>query len=296
MRVKITAPVRIDISGGWPDSDPYRKDFGGAVLNAAICRTDMPYRTCAVLDGFSKTDLRNVLPRSGQGTSGSLRAVELAASNPNLLSDKLDLIRRVWIFENRVIGFRAGLQDEAAAIYGGVNYWEFGNGPGEETPIRRIEIPPTKAQPLEDKLVLVYFNEEHLSANIHDSVFGPGNYDRNVPMLDRMKQIASEMKNNLSGKFDESYFGRLIEETWELQKSLHSSIETYTMRKVQNALKGSYAAFRAIGAGGGGSGIFYGDRQEIISTFNKAVQESTIPSGVQIIPFRFEYEGIRIEA
>ena len=34
--IKVTAPVRIDISAGWSDAAPFQQDFGGAVLNAAI--------------------------------------------------------------------------------------------------------------------------------------------------------------------------------------------------------------------------------------------------------------------
>ena len=29
--IKVTAPVRIDISAGWSDADPFRGEFGGAV-------------------------------------------------------------------------------------------------------------------------------------------------------------------------------------------------------------------------------------------------------------------------
>ncbi len=293
--MKITAPVRIDISGGWPDSDPYRKDFGGAVLNAAITRTDMPYRVCATLDGFLKTEPGNVLPHSGQGTSGALRAVELAASNPALLQDRMDLIRRVWLFENRVIGFRAGVQDEAAAIYGGVNYWEFGSGPGESVAIKRVPIPRDRAELLEERLVLMYFGESHLSANIHDLVFGPENYENSIPKLDRMKEIAFQMKGMLLDNFHETQFGDYINETWELQRSLHSSIESKSMKTIQKALRGDYLAYRAIGAGGGGSGIYYGEAPKICESFRIAQELGKIPPNAKLIPFKFEYSGIRRE-
>src|SRR3989338_7344381 len=146
--IKVTAPVRIDISAGWSDADPFKHEFGGAVLNAAI-----NLRVAGVLGkGKLITDLQKVPAASGLGTSGALRSVYLVASNPSLIKNKLDLIRRVNIFENAIVGQRAGYQDQAAAIFGGVNYWEF---TGADR-IRRIGIDKNKAEHLHDRLVLVY--------------------------------------------------------------------------------------------------------------------------------------------
>ena len=192
MAIKVSAPVRIDISGGWPDSDPYRKDFGGAVLNIAISP-----RVSAEFQGINLVNsLGEVPPSSGLGTSAALRSCYLAAANPKLAEDKIDLIRRVHMFENQVLGQRAGFQDEAAAIYGGGNYWEFGTNGS----IRRFEISREELETLESRIVLINTGASHLSANIHDLVFGPGNYERNIPTLDRMKEIAKEMRENKIGR------------------------------------------------------------------------------------------------
>jgi len=288
--LKVTAPVRIDISAGWPDSDPYRKDFGGVVLNAAI-----DLRVSAVFDGNNIiTSLNNVPFGGGLGASGAVRATYLVASNPNLLKDRSDLIKRVHKFENEVIGYRAGFQDEAAAIFGGVNYWEFGSNDS----IKRQSIDQKTAQDLEDHLVLVYTGQNHLSPNIHDLVFGVENYERNIPTLDKMKISAKEMfhilqRGSLSNMED------MINETWELQKSLHSSIEIPIMKQIQeSAARGkysfpSYSAIRATGAGSGGCMIFYTNDKnnliEIIKKLEKSIQ------GIKYIPFKFDFEGIRIE-
>lgn len=279
---KITAPVRIDISGGWPDSDPYRKDFGGAVLNAAI-----NHRVSAQLDAPNLTTSLNDVPKSsGLGTSGALRAAYIVASNNSLIRDKLDLIRRVHRFENEVLNQRAGLQDEAAAIFGGVNYWEFGHNGA----IRRFPISREKAQHLEDHLVLIYLGEDHLSSDIHNLVFGPENYGANIPLLDRMKEIAELMKNNLADFYKMT---SLISETWDLQRELHSSIETESMRTLQAGLKQYYSACRATGAGGGGCMIFYAKDKKALANAAAKLQKD-IPH-MKVLPFQFDYEGIRME-
>ena len=281
MAIKITAPVRIDISGGWPDSDPYRKDFGGIVLNAAI-----NMRVSAYFDGYLKTDPCNVPPHSGLGTSGALRAVEIAASNQELLEDKLELIKKVHKFENEIINHRAGFQDQAAAIYGGMKLWEF----RKNGAIKYSPIPIEKANLLEQRIVLIYTGEEHLSGNIHDLVFGAGNYKRNIPRFDRMKEIAGIMADNL---VNWKLMGELITETWDLQRSLHESIETDCMRTIQKFAKGLYDGARATGAGGGGCMIFYtNNKKNLIEKFESAKKE--LPQ-IRIINFKLDYEGIKLE-
>jgi D-glycero-alpha-D-manno-heptose-7-phosphate kinase len=279
MGLRVTAPVRIDISAGWPDSDPYRRDYGGAVLNAAINQ-----RVSAHFDGNLTISPDKVQSHSGQGTSGALRSVELVASNPGLLKDRIGLIKKVHFLENRIVGHRAGFQDEAAAIYGGVNYWEFSS----RGAIRRTPILKRKAGHLQERVVLIYTGESHLSGNIHELVFGGRNYERNTPRFDRMKAIASEMRDSID---DEDKMALLIAETWELQKGLHPSIETPQMRALQRYLAGTYLAARAIGAGGGGSMLFYtSDRKSLVKMFSA---RKTLKK-MEIIPFRFEYRGIKV--
>lgn len=279
MGVRVTAPVRIDISGGWPDSDPYRADFGGFVLNAAI-----NLRVSACLNRDLVISPGSVPPHSGLGASGALRTAELVASNPRLLRDKIGLIGKVHAYENKIIENRAGFQDEAAAIFGGVNYWEF----GRKGKIRLQKIARKKAEHLEERILVIYTGQTHLSANVHDLVFGPRNYRRNIPALHRMKQIAAEMRENMANEKD---MARLIDETWALQKSLHSSIETSRMRTVQKVLRQYYLAARATGAGGGGSMIFYtDDKERLMRIMRQRRRELT---GISMIKCRFDYLGVR---
>jgi len=283
MGVLVSAPVRIDISAGWPDSDPYRKTYGGIVLNGAI-----NHRVLAIFTKDLSISLGEVPSQSGLGTSGALRAVELVASNSDLIKDKHDLIKRVHAFENQIIGYRAGFQDEAAAVYGGVNLWFFyKNGS-----IDCKKVPIEQAEHLEKRLVLVYTGERRLSRNIHDLVFGSKNYRKKIPIITRMKGIAKEMAKNIT---DEKRMGILIDETWKLQKALHSSIETPRMRALEDKLKGLYIGARAIGAGGGGSMLFYTTDKNKLTKALESLLESPTYQGTRIIPFRFDYEGIRLE-
>ncbi len=280
--VRVTAPVRIDISAGWSDADPFRREFGGAVLNAAI-----DLRVSATLKGNAMiSSLDKVPANSGLGTSGAVRTVFLVASNPSLASDKIDLINRVNTLENAIIGQRAGFQDQAAAIFGGVNYWEF----RQDGLIRRKEVSKKKAEHLFDRLVLVFSGDRHLSGNVHEEVFTSRKFMKQIPGIDRMRQIAKEMYDNLD---NEVKMAGLMNETWVLQKALHKNMETPAMRELQKIADGSFLAARATGAGGGGCMLFYTHRKkELIKNFERAGRK--MPK-MKVLPFRFDYQGLKLE-
>ena len=73
-----SAPIRLDLAGGWTDVGPYPYDFGGEVVNFAI-----NLRVTAELNPPS--DIEVVFPvqrGSGLGTSSALSSSTEALSNP----------------------------------------------------------------------------------------------------------------------------------------------------------------------------------------------------------------------
>jgi D-glycero-alpha-D-manno-heptose-7-phosphate kinase len=280
----VTAPVRIDISAGWSDADPFRKDFGGAVLNAAI--------NLRVKGILNKKDLINSLDRvpasSGLGTSGALRTVYLVAANPSLIKNKLELIERVHVFENAIVGQRAGFQDQAAAIFGGVNYWEF----KPDGRIVRKSISKKCATHLYDRLVLVYTGDKHLSSNVHQDVFGNGKFMEHIPAIDKMKKIAKKMYEHIN---DQEIMADLIAKTWDLQKNLHKGIETSTMKKIQEYCKDYTLASRATGAGGGGCMLFYAKPELKRGLVRRLKKLGRKEKGIKVLPFEFDFKGIEMK-
>jgi|GEM_PF-1513815 len=289
MAIKVTAPVRW-VAGGWPDSPPFRDEYGGCVLNAAINR-----RVSATLNDFDLTTSLNGLPKNcGLGTSATLRTCFLVASNPALLQGnskkKIELAKRVWVFENESIGQRGGIQDQIAAIFGGVNLISLGRGNIREMKIKVTGIPKGKAQHLEQRLVLIYTGKAHLSHDMHSAVFGSENYNSNIPKFQDMSRLFQQMAERIN---HEKMMAEYFNEMWDLQKSLHNSIETPAMRKLQSALQGSYLAFGVPGAGGGGCCWFYvHDRQDFFKAWERTKEKFP---GCCYFPFKFEYKGVRIE-
>jgi len=84
---KVSAPVRVDISACWPDCDPYRQDYGGFLLNAAIKQRVYTRR----LNGDFVCSVREVPTNSGLGVSAAIRTTFMIASN-TFLRVTLDLM------------------------------------------------------------------------------------------------------------------------------------------------------------------------------------------------------------
>ena len=283
---RVSAPVRIDISPCWPDSGRYRKEFGGFLLNGAINR-----RVATIIeDGRFITSMEGVPPNSGLGTSAAVRATFLVASNPALLDQCSlgDLIRKVFVFENEVLEQTAGVQDQAAAFAGGVNLWEFTAGDA----VRRNEIPGISVEHFQERTVLMYSGEKHQSSAVHRQVFTPREYDRHVPLFDAMSQLAGEMAQNIS---NEDRMPELMNEARRLHKEPYAGIETDAMRNIAKALEGTYSAWKATGAGGGGCMIFYtASPDELALKFERVKDRGGVPDDSCVLSFKFDSEGLKV--
>src|SRR6056297_2183229 len=50
-------------------------------------------------------------------SGGAVSLKKKVASNPLLIKDKNELLRRMHAFENAIFGYRAGFQDQSASIF-----------------------------------------------------------------------------------------------------------------------------------------------------------------------------------
>jgi len=296
MAIKITAPIRIDFCA-LSDSPPFVDEYGGFTLNVAI-----NYRVSTMIRGGIKTSSKENIPEAGGlGSSGALRVTDLAAQNPELLDNPEKLIRAAWDYANNCVGQRGGWQDECSAVYGGFNLWAYKRN--KKTGLidtKRIEIPKNKVKHLEERLVLVSAGGPSIvrreSSNIHDLIFGPENYEKNIPHLKEINILTKKMAEDLldCSALD---FPELMTKIWAELKALHPTVESENMKILQGKCCQFYSSAKATGAGGDGSCmLFYSayptkdSRQELI----KKINECNLP-GVEVIPFKFEYKGIRRE-
>ena len=284
---KVSAPVRVDISACWPDCDPYRQDYGGFLLNAAIKQRVYTRR----LNGDFVCSVREVPTNSGLGVSAAIRTTFMIASNPAIL-DKFSLtdkIFKVYTFENQVLHHRAGLQDQAAALEGGVNLWEF----RKDNKVNKYPIERKRTKHLEKRLVIIYTGQKHESVDIHNILFSPKNYKKIIPAIKQMSKVAKLMAGQIDNQVAMT---DLINESRELHRKPFSGVVTNTMKVLASRLKGGYLAWKATGAGGGGSMLFYTpDTKALIKFFNKIRRQKNLPKESKIFPVKFDYKGLIVK-
>ncbi|HPD81588.1 MAG TPA: hypothetical protein PK357_00630 [Candidatus Pacearchaeota archaeon] len=277
------SPVRIDFAGGTTDISPFKDKYGGCVLNATINR----YVVGKLIVDNKKTHLEytgNIPTSSGLGTSGVMNLVWLSlisqkkeTLNPDY---KRKLAEKVYKME-QAMGLVGGKQDQYASAFGGINFMTFNK---DEVKVEKLNLKKEFIKKLEDNLVLVYTGEPHFSGNTNKSMMDNLRKGKNNKNLLRIKNIAIEMKNALL-KEDLKKFAELMNEETLERKKLHKSIVPESTQKIISlGMENGAIAAKVCGSGGGGSILFFGDKQKLKQKFKD-----------KIIDFKFDFEGLKIK-
>lgn len=306
------APARLDFGGGWTDVPPYPENRGGFVCNLAIerrarvtleARADAP----AATEGAPPRSLSDAACRAarvtgvdvslesdfpvGAGLGGSSAAgVALAAalhawtgtpSTPAALAE--------WSREVEVsgLGMPGGRQDHYAAAFGGALALSF----GETVDVRRLILRPAACDALERRLILMYTGESRLSGETITAVLDAYN-DRDshvVEALSHMKVLARQMADALE-QSDIDALGRLVQEHWLHQRSLHPRITTARIDAIESAATRAGAlGMKALGASGGGCVMVIAP-DDRVDTVTAAIAEYG-----ELLPWRVAHSGVIVE-
>ncbi|MFH0712066.1 MAG: hypothetical protein V1889_03065 [archaeon] len=274
---RVRAPVRVDFGGGTTDIEPFYSKYGGAVLNCAISK----YVVGEIFSSDKKTGLSyggDIPTSSGLGTSGAMTLVWLA-----LITDEKDrrkLCEWVWNVSQARELFADGKQDQYAAAFGGINFFEFDKK--GRVKIERLNLKKSVIKELEDNLVLVYSGKPHYSGDGNGAAIENLKRGKNVGNLLAIKKIAYEMRAALlRGDLDE--FVNLMNRETEQRGMLDEITIPSRIRKLINdgMMNGARAA-KVCGSGGGGSVLFFGDKKKLERKF-----------GSRVIDFKFDFGGMR---
>lgn len=316
----IRTPFRISFFGGGTDFFDYFSEYGGCVLSTTIdkyCYVSMRHLpplfgyesqvTYSKIERFSEVDdIEHPLVRaalkyipvdriqiaydadlpacSGIGSSSAFAVALLQGLHAikGEKPDKMSLAKEAIYLERDYLNEAGGVQDQIASAFGGFNRLDFSANGFNVTP---LEISPMVKETLQNNLFLTFTGFTRFSSDV--AVEQKKNISSTRRQLDEMKSLVSVAENFLKqGKTDD--FGRLLDYTWDLKKSLSKGItnpeidELYECAKKNGAIGG-----KVLGAGGGGFMLLYvpfKNRERFI--------EKT--KGSNIIPFGFENKGTEI--
>lgn len=317
-------PHRISFFGGGTDYPSWYLEHGGKVLGTAIDK--YCYISCRKLPPFFKHKHRIVYSRietvhetdtiqhpsvretlrylkikagleihhdgdipawSGMGSSSSFTVgllKSLYALEGKIIS-KEELYKEAIHIEQDLIKENVGSQDQVWAASGGLNTIEFlQNGEIVAEPIIMKE---SLLRSFENKFMLFFTGLSRKASEI------AGEQIKNIPnkkiQLMTMRGLVDEAEKILtSDKDDFRDFGKLLNETWKLKKTLSSQITTGDIDHIyETAIKNGAIGGKLLGAGGGGFIVFYVE-PENQAAVKKALKEYLY------VPFSFDFTGSEI--
>lgn len=316
-------PFRISFFGGGTDYPAWYRNNGGEVLATTInkyCYISVRYLPPFFWHKFrivySKIESRNEISeishpavreilrflkinkgleihhdgdlpaRSGLGSSsaftvGLLNALHaLAGRMPN----KRQLANESIYMEQKILKETVGSQDQVLASYGGFNHITFHKN-GEIT-IKPMTLPTKRIAELEKHLMLFYTGIPRTASKIAKSYVKK--IDNQKKQLQIMQDSVEKAIAILTGKNNLNEFGELLDEFWQLKKTLSPHVSNSTIDEIYKKAKASGAiGGKLIGAGGGGFLLLF-----VPPRSQKKVRESL--KKFIYVPFKFEHEGSQI--
>ena len=221
--------------------------------------------------------------RAGMGSSSAFANGLLLALSAMLGNtfDKTTLFRKSIALEQDILRENVGSQDQVATAMGGLNIIRF--LPSGDIKVEPIGISADRQDSLNSSLMLFYPGASRLATHVAKHVIASLN-DRAAELY-RMHEMVGQAAAILRGNGDIDDFGRLLDETWQLKRSISKVVSTpeidniYAKARSAGALGG-----KLLGAGGAGFMLFY-VRPERQADVRQAL------SNLLHVPFRFESEG-----
>ncbi len=309
--VKVRAPTRLDLGGGWTDVPPYSEEEGGFVCNVAIARyatatltadgadnagtdshaaADAPLVRAACkrarVEGVRVSIDSDFPVNAGLGGSSAASAALLGAfaawrGEPWDHREIAEEGRRIEVEE---LGVAGGRQDHYAATHGGALALTF----SDRVDVRRIPLSARTRVEFERRSILLYTGESRISGgNITEVVRAYRNRDaRVIVALGRMRTLAEQIGAALEAG-DIDGVGALMGDHWEHQRALHPAIPTPLIDEiVRRAGAAGALGSKAMGASGGGCVLVIAKADAV-----ERVRAAIAALGT-IVPFALDSRGL----
>jgi D-glycero-alpha-D-manno-heptose-7-phosphate kinase len=147
-----------------------------------------------------------------------------------------------------------GKQDQYAAAFGGLNLFCF--KPGGDVTVEPVRVANGALKSLFDQILMFWTGHQRDSSAVLKEQ--KQNTPEKMESLLKMREDAKQLQRLLcNGQCDINAFGRIMDEGWQLKRSLASTITTNQIDQwYQRALEAGAVGGKLCGAGGGGFLLF----------------------------------------
>lgn len=315
------APFRVSFCGGGSDLPGFYEKYGGCVLSTTIrkymyltihnffekdrivlkySKTENVcdyseiehkiFKQCLSdfhLKGIEISSMADIPAGTGLGSSSTFTValLHLLYTYTGQYVSKYKLAKEACAVEIEKLGEPIGKQDQFAAAFGGLKFYEF--MPNGFVNVEPVIMSADSYKKLENNLMMFYLGGMHsASAILEEQLHNISSVDK-ANVQKKMCDIARNLKRKLqNNKIDET--GELLNENWILKRSLASGIsnpiidETY-----ERAIKAGATGGKLLGAGGAGFMLFYVPE-------NKQADVRTALSHLREMDFEMDNSGASI--
>lgn len=294
------APFRVSFCGGGSDLPNFYEKYGGCVLSTTIrkymyltihnyfekeqivlkySKTEVAkafsdiehriFRQCLQefnIKGVEISSMADIPAGTGLGSSSTFTValLHLLHTYTGKYVSKYKLAKDACTIEIEKLGEPIGKQDQFAAAFGGLKFYEF--MPNGFVNVEPVIMAPESYSKLENNLLMFYLGGTHSASAILKEQSQNVKGDDKAAIQKRMCDIARNLKEELQ-KNNVDAMGELLHENWLLKRSLASGVtnslidETY-----EKAIRAGADGGKLLGAGGAGFMIFYvpQDKQKMV--------------------------------
>ena len=316
-------PLRVSFFGGGTDYPAWFREHGGAVLATTIdkylylhCRYLPPFFDFKSRIVWSKIEqvqqpseiahpaIRGVLEwmkigegveihhhgdlpaRTGLGSSSSFSVGLLHALHAlrGELVSKRKLAEEAIFVEQQVLQENVGVQDQIQSAFGGLNRIDIHTDGSFD--VRPLVVRAERLVGLQKHLLLLYTGLSRTASEIAaEQVATVG---AKTAELKAMREMVDQGEKILVGSGDLREFGRLLDESWKLKRSLSSKIAPGFVNEIYDIARQAGAdGGKLLGAGGGGFMLVFvtpDKRASVLKSLQKLLP----------VPFQFERGGTQI--
>ena len=285
--IKASAPVRIDLAGGWSDVTHFTNKFSGAVVNIAINKRAHAELNIDI-DGYLKVNYDCDVPvGTGLGTSSAINVALLSCINHSNFSPEksAELAHKFEI----LLGGPVGRQDQWASAFGGIQYLQFNEDDVEKLPFKPMK---STIEWLEKHLIIAHSRIPHKSGEVHSPIWKKFNQNDKqvIEAISKLKSLADDMANALESD-NRNAISDILNNVTNTTDELSTSIND-PVREVCNTLmeNNTITAWKVMGAGGGGAVALLSESDKINKT-KKACEVA----GWMVIDWSVDNQGVLIE-
>jgi D-glycero-alpha-D-manno-heptose-7-phosphate kinase len=201
------------------------------------------------------------------------------------MRDKHSLATEAIHVEQNLLHEAVGAQDQVSAAYGGFNRINFNTD--DSIDVNRVLAPPDRLTDLNDHLALYFTGFSRTASEVAQEQLKMTPHKKKE--LDMMLQLVTEAERILTSptrSLDE--FGRLLNESWQIKRTLTQKITNANIDEIYNAgISAGALGGKLLGAGGGGFMLFFVPPEK-----RQALRERL--KKLLCVPFSFSTKGSQI--